>query len=462
MNSNSPRVVIAGLKGGSGKTIVTLGLIRACIERGLHIAPFKKGPDYIDAGWMALVASKPCYNLDLFFHSPEQILSSFTTHSRSSDIAVIEGNRGLFDGRDREGTNSSAELAHLLKSPVILVLDCTKSTRTMAAIVKGCQVFDPKISLKGVILNNIGGKRHKSIVTDTIAKYCAIPVLGVVPRMKADILPMRHLGLTPHQEFKEMEAALQIFSDVAQHFDVDSILDIAKNTPAINAAPSIHTPSHSHDEQTTIGVLRDSAFQFYYPDNIEKLQEKGAHIIEISSLTDRELPDIDALYIGGGFPETHAIALAENSLFRTSLKKAIENNLPVYAECGGLMYLGSHIELEGKKYPMCGVLPLSFVLDPKPQAHGYTVVEVVQENPYFPTGITLKGHEFHYSQVIDYEKKNTYFAFKVKRGEGILHKYDGLCYKNVFATYTHLHAGGSPQWVEGMIRVAQKKASIKK
>jgi cobyrinic acid a,c-diamide synthase len=458
---SASRVVIAGLKGGSGKTIVTLGLIRAFIERGLTVAPFKKGPDYIDAGWMALVASTPCYNLDLFLISPEEILSSFITHSLSSDIAVVEGNRGLFDGRDSEGTNSTAELSCLIKSPVIVVLDCTKSTRTMAAVVKGCQVFEPHISLKGVILNNIGGKRHESIVTDTIEKYCDLPVLGVVPRMDTDILPMRHLGLTPHQELREIEAARKAFAQITQYIDVDSIVDIARSAPPFTHIFSSQKTDYSGEQKTSIGVLKDSAFQFYYPDNIEKLRLKGADIQEISALSDRELPQVDALYIGGGFPETHAIVLAQNNLFRSSLKKAIEEGIPVYAECGGLMYLGQYLLIEGKRYPMCGVLPLSFVLEPKPQAHGYTVVDVVEKNPYFPPGLTLKGHEFHYSKVIDYEKKNTHFAFKVKRGEGIYNKRDGLCYKNVFATYTHLHAAGSPQWVEGMIQASQNRVRLK-
>ena len=209
------------------------------------------------------------------------------------------------------------------------------------------------------------------------------------------------------------------------------------------------------DPIVRIGIIRDSAFQFYYPENFEELEKRGAELVEISAMEERELPDIDALYIGGGFPETNAIALAKNTAFKRSLRNAVEGGLPVYAECGGLMYLGKALLLENKTYPMSGIFPLTFCLEKKPQAHGYTVVEISAENPFYTQGTVLKGHEFHYSRVIDREMKDgTHFSFLMKRGQGIIDKMDGLCYKNVLATYTHLHALGSPEWADGLVRQA--------
>jgi cobyrinic acid a,c-diamide synthase len=205
-----------------------------------------------------------------------------------------------------------------------------------------------------------------------------------------------------------------------------------------------------------IGIIRDSAFQFYYQENVEELEKRGAELVEVSPLRDEELPLVDALYIGGGFPETHAITLAENSAFKQSLHKAVEDGLPVYAECGGLMYLGSTIRLEGKTYAMTGILPVTFALEHRPQAHGYTIVRVRRANPFFQMNIELRGHEFHYSKVIALGSEGVSMAFEVERGKGIQDKKDGICYKNVLAAYTHLHAAGSPEWAEGMVKCAQE------
>ena len=209
------------------------------------------------------------------------------------------------------------------------------------------------------------------------------------------------------------------------------------------------------DPIVRIGIIRDSAFQFYYPENFEELEKRGAELVEISAMQERELPDIDALYIGGGFPETNAIALAKNTAFKKSLRNAVEGGLPVYAECGGLMYLGKALLLGNKTYPMSGIFPLTFCLEKKPQAHGYTILEITGENPFYTKGTVLRGHEFHYSRVIDREMKDgTHFSFLMKRGQGIIDKMDGLCYKNVLATYTHLHALGSPEWADGLVKQA--------
>ncbi|OGW30698.1 MAG: cobyrinic acid a,c-diamide synthase [Nitrospirae bacterium GWF2_44_13] len=475
MKMKYPRIIVAGLKGGSGKTTLSLGLIAAFRKKGMKVIPFKKGPDYIDGGWLSTAAGTPCYNLDTFLVSESRIIPSFMNHAKTADIAVIEGNRGFYDGMDEQGTHSTAELAKMLKSPVLLIVDCTKATRTIAAIIAGIQKFDSGVEIKGVVLNYIAGSRHEFIIRNSIEKYCKIPVLGAFPRMREENFPERHMGLVPFQEHigaqKAIDKALEI---TEEYIDVDAILKIAKEAePMTN---TIHDTRcriqdegnrascimHHASSGLKIGVIRDSAFQFYYPENFEELKALGAEIIEISALKEKSLPDIDALYIGGGFPETHAIALAENSDFRDSLRKAIEKGLSVYAECGGLMYLGKSLVVDGRTYPMTEIFPFIFSLEKKPQAHGYSIAEVRKANPFYPEGAVLKGHEFHYSRVInpeaasEFNAGNISFAFGMKRGEGITDKLDGLCYKNVLATYTHTHALGTPEWTSGMIKKAEE------
>ncbi len=547
-NFSIPRIVISGLRGGSGKTILSLCLIASWHRKGLKITPFKKGPDYIDAGWLAKVAGAPCYNLDLFMMTPEQAFQSFISHTyncqtslnaecglgnktiadcgmRNAEfkskiqnpkseifdhIALIEGNRGLYDGVDHKGTYSTAELAKLLKSPVILIVDSTKATNTIAAMVLGCQKMDSHVSIGGVVLNQVATSRQESLIRKSINDTCKIPVFGAIPRLKHDPFPERHMGLTPFQEHKGTDESIAAVEEIgAQYLDMDAILKVASEaTPLSNAdcglrIASPHPPLSKGGQrggnseirnpksEIKIGIIRDSAFQFYYPDNFEELEKRGAELIEINALTETKLPDIDALYIGGGFPETHAVALSENISFKNSLQEAIEKGLPVYAECGGLMYLGESLILNNKTYPMAGVLPIVFGLEKKPQAHGYTIIEVEKPNPYFSQNIILKGHEFHYSRVLEINtpltpltrgelnnpslllplskgrtggakgeaggfSEQTYMAFNVRRGKGIIEGKDGLCYKNVLATYTHLHALGAPEWSDGLVRCARE------
>jgi cobyrinic acid a,c-diamide synthase len=461
MKTRYPRIVIAGLKGGAGKTTLALGLIAAWKGQGMTIVPYKKGPDYIDAGWLSAAAGQFCYNLDPFLIGKRKLLSSFIDHFGRADCAVIEGNRGLYDGMDAEGTYSTAELSKIITAPVVLILDCTKSTRTVGAMVLGMQKFDRKVDIQGVVLNQIAGSRHEKIVTEVIEKYCGLRVLGSIPKLKQDMLSERHMGLTPFQEHPEVGGAIFSASALAKKYlDLDSIRQIAmRAAPLSGKLSKERLKSHSCDappgHRVTVGIIRDSAFQFYYPENFEELEKGGARLLEISALKEKELPEIDALYIGGGFPETNAIALARNTSFRRSLKKAVEKGLPVYAECGGLMYLGRGLLLGTKKYPMAGIFPLSFCLEKKPQAHGYTVVEVMGDNAFYEKGTVLKGHEFHYSRAIDAEEKEGVgFSFRMKRGQGITEKRDGICYRNVLATYTHLHAYGAPEWAAGLMKQA--------
>ncbi len=474
-----PGVIISALRGGSGKTIFSVGIIAALIQSGKTVAPFKKGPDYIDAGWLALAAGRQCYNLDTFLLQKETILNSFACYSRASDLAVIEGNRGLYDSIDRDGNTSTAELAKLLDLPVILCIDGTKTTRTMAAVVLGCQQFDPGVKIKGVILNRVAGKRHETNLRTCIEHYCQIPVLGAVPKLKKQVFPERHMGLVPTPEHAWANKSISKIADViTRHLDLDSILEIARSAgevasrkPSViepqgvdvaDGKPSAKKPSSDSciekyvvtGNTPRIGIIRDASFQFYYPENLEALEAAGAELVFTSPLTEATLPPVDALYIGGGFPETHAKQLADNIAYRYQIRDLAEKGLPIYAECGGLMYLGEHLLLGDDVYAMAGVFPLVFDLHKRPQGHGYTIVSVDQENPFFEVGTEIKGHEFHYSKAIEYRGSMDLMAFQVQRGAGLINGRDGICRKRVLATYMHIHSLGTPLWARSMMENA--------
>lgn len=455
MAYSCPRILISGIGGDTGKTLVSVGLSRAWKKRGKTVVTFKKGPDYIDMGWLALATGHSCYNLDLFFMEREQILYSFILNTQKAGIAVIEGNRGFYDGLDVDGKVSTAELSKLLHVPSVLIIDCTKVTRTVAALVLGCQRLDPQAPIKGVILNQLAHSRHEGIISACISQYCDLPVVGAIPKLPNVTFPGRHLGLVPPQEHPMAEEAINTAAEIIEKYiDLDKLLQLA------NGAGSLIVPKLPQLMKKTafvkIGVIRDSAFQFYYPENLEALRRAGTELIEFSALKEKRLPPIDALYIGGGFPETHAQYLAKNVSLRKSIKEAAERGLPIYAECGGLMYLGKKLIWQDKEYPMVGLLPISIGVRKRPQGHGYTIMEVDRPNPYFPLGQILKGHEFHYSYVSEWTDSSAYLAFKVRRGYGVDSERDGLCYKNVLATYTHLHALGTKDWANALIGQASK------
>ncbi|MBR9984512.1 MAG: hydrogenobyrinic acid a,c-diamide synthase (glutamine-hydrolyzing) [Desulfosarcina sp.] len=454
-----PGVVIAALRGGSGKTMLSVGVIAALRNLGLTVAPFKKGPDYIDAGWLALASGRPCYNLDTFLIHRDAILGSYHAHTRNIDLSIIEGNRGLYDCIDIKGETSTAELAKLLGLPVILCIDATKTTRTMAAVVGGIKTFDPDVNIGGVVLNRVAGNRHQRILTRSIEEYTGIPVLGAVPKLKEQRFPERHMGLVPTPEHSWAKPAIDAIRLVAEkHLDLERIQRLAATaTPAeTGSAPKADTAEvRSNSIRPTIGILRDAAFQFYYPENLEALEAAGAQLVFTSPLMDQHLPPVDALYIGGGFPETNARALEANTTFRNELKALADNGLPIYAECGGLMYLGERLQLEDGDFDMAGVLPVVFGFSKRPQGHGYTIVRVEKENPFFPTGTTLLGHEFHYSNVNEWKGKAKNLAFSMQRGTGFIDGKDGVCINNVLATYTHIHALGTSSWAAALVKRAQ-------
>jgi cobyrinic acid a,c-diamide synthase len=458
MLNERPRITIAALKGGSGKTVLSLGLTSSWIKKGLNVAPFKKGPDFIDSGWLSFAAHRTCYNLDPFLMTREQIIDSFVVRSTDADISVIEGNRGLFDGLDLEGCCSTAELARMLQSPVVLIVDVTMVTRTVAALIMGCRQFDPDLKIAGIILNKVAGPRQESLVKACVEQYCSIPVVGAVPKLKENFFPERHMGLIPQQERQFAGKAVEWASKVVEeNLDLDTLLKLARGADPIGA------PAHDGQARKSpapaplsprIGVVRDHAFWFYYPENLEQLKHLGATLVDLDSINEQNIPDLDAIYIGGGFPEIQAQALADNKLFKQTLKQRIETGLPVYAECGGLMYLGDHLIVDGKAYPMVGALPVSFVLEKKPQGHGYTVLETLRKNPYYEVGETVRGHEFHYSKAVLQNPEKIKAVFKVLRGSGLDNERDGLCRKNLLGLYTHVHAGGNRLWASALFRQA--------
>ena len=442
-------ITVAGLAGGSGKSVVSVGLTAALARQGRRVVPFKKGPDYIDAGWLQLAAGRKCYNLDPFLMSGEALHRSLQRHGRDAEIVILEGNRGLYDGVSADGGYSTADLAIALGLPVLLVVNCTKTTRTVAAMVLGCLKFDERIDIRGVILNQIATERQRLLITEAVERYAGVPVLGAIPRMKRDIFPMRHLGMIPHQEYDDTAEALDFLVET-----VSAGLDLARIDELMQpvhidraAAPELPPPV----ADVRIGILQDAAFQFYYSENLEALQLAGAELVYLNALQDRELPEIDGLYIGGGFPETSARELAANGSFRESVRRAAETGMPIYAECGGLIYLGESILLDGQEFPLAGVFPVRFGMSKKPQAHGYSVFTVERDNPFYPVGSEVRGHEFRYSTVIDWRGGDGELALKMSRGKGFVNGRDGLIRGNVLALYTHVHADGTPEWAPSVV-----------
>jgi cobyrinic acid a,c-diamide synthase len=296
----------------------------------------------------------------------EKVQISFFRNALEGEVSLIEGNRGLYDGVDAAGSHSTAELAKLLKAPVILILDCDKVTRTAAAMAFGCQQLDRDVDLQGVILNRVARSRQESVLRQAVENACGLPVVGAVPRLEAYPFPERHLGLTPPQEHTRVQEALNRAREIAETFlDLKGLEEIARKAPALDWSLKIDDPflnSPDSREAPVIGVIKDSAFQFYYPENLEALSKQGARVVEISAVRENKLPEVDGLYIGGGFPETHAEALSENTGFRQSLREAARRGLPIYAECGGLMFLGESLSLGEKNYPLTGVLPIAFAM----------------------------------------------------------------------------------------------------
>jgi len=441
MTESYPRIMIAGTSGDSGKTILTLALLAAWRQEGIPLRAFKKGPDFIDAAWLGWAAGTPGRNLDTYMMGFEVVARSFSEHATSEGLNLIEGNRGLLDGVDSEGTHSSAALAETLACPVVLVLSPTKVTATTAATVLGCQQLAPDLDLRGVILNQVAGERHARVVRQAIEQHTGVPVLGVLPKINGQVLPSRHLGLVPPAEQEPAELLRDIMANAArQNCDLERMLDIAHSAGSLKATAPEPVENESHlatAERVRIGYFYDSAFTFYYPENLEALQNGGAELVAISALTDKQLPPLDALYIGGGFPETHTEKLSANQDLLGAVQQAATGGLPIYAECGGLMYLAESLEWEGNHVPMAGVLPIRVRMHDRPQGHGYCRMVVDQPNPFFSEGTVLVGHEFHYSFLTGGATGVT-TAYRVEKGRGCVDNRDGIVHGSTLASYLHL------------------------
>lgn len=456
MKHTYPRIVLAGSGGDCGKTMLTLGLLSHWRQQGQHVSGFKKGPDFIDAAWIGEAAGSPARNLDVYLMGDSAVYQSFVNHARRSDISVIEGNRGLFDGMDAEGTYSTAELAKLLQAPVILILDATKITRTLAAFVLGCLHLDPQLHIAGVILNRVAGARHEKVARRSIEQITGVKVLGAMPKLSHfDLLPERHLGLvTPEEHGRIKKVCHELSLTVAKNVNVDRIYEIAHRAPCLSEPEKNQSGTQKAAAKITIGYFRDSAFTFYYPENLEALAAAGAHLIPVSPLEDSSLPPLDCLYIGGGFPETHGDLLSRNKSLLRDLKENVENGLPVYAECGGLIFLSQALKYENEIFPMSSVLPFRIEMRSKPCGHGYCEFEIDRENPFFPVGARIRGHEFHYSTIVNgAEKVET--AYRVLRGQGANHGREGFFYKKVMASYFHVHVFSFPAWADCLIDAAK-------
>lgn len=477
-----PRIVIAAPQGRSGKTTLTLGLLRAWSCQGTIVQPFKKGPDYIDAGWHRAASGRDCRNLDAYLLCPQQIVHSLLSASRGARLSVIEGAMGLFDGSDLDGSTSTAEIAKITRSPVILVVDSTRMTRSVAALVKGFQTFDPEVDVAGVILNKVARARQEKLMREAIETYCGLPVLGVIPKDSVLTIPDRHLGLVTREESTEAINILDRLSAcVKAYVDLEALCALADKAPHLQdsrlagerglttSAPGkeVERPDGrcrsgalipvlpTKPVAVRLGVMRDRVFSFYYPENLLALRQAGAELVDIDSLADPYLPgDLDGLYIGGGFPEVFAAELEENTSLRADIRRACEAGLPVYAECGGLMYLGRSLKVNDCTFTMVGALPLDTVMESKPQGHGYTSLEVLAENTWFKGVQILRGHEFHHSRVINIGPE-VRFGLRVLRGFGIDGEYDGIIFRGIYAAYNHIHVLSCPTWATSFVSLAK-------
>lgn len=462
MENTIPRIVVGAIQGRSGKTTFTIGLLRALRDMGYVVQPYKKGPDYIDPSWATYASGQKSRNLDAFMMSDNQILHTLVQGSRQADLSVIEGAMGIFDGLDVDGSNSTAQMAKLTRSPVILVVSGQRITRSVAALVNGVIAFDPDIHIAGVILNQVARPRHLNIMTKSIERYCDVPILGALPKSKDVEIPDRHLGLIPAHEQESLARRIEALGDLVRtHVDIPGVLEVAKTAPCLQDPYPPRTPI-SLKSRPKIGVFQDKAFSFYYPENLEALEDQGAELSFLNSMVDRDLEGIDGLYIGGGFPEVMAADIAANTEMCRAVKAFAEEGGPIYAECAGLMYLSQGIETDQGTYPMAGVFPGRVRMEGKPQGHGYAVQKVRPGNPFFAEGTLLRGHEFHHSRYL-FEGEAPgldNFGFHTQRGQGMVKleedRYCGLVKNQTLATYHHMHATTCPDWAKTFVDLARE------
>ena len=447
------RFLISAAHKSSGKTTVSIGLAAAlssgkCGLSARTVQPFKKGPDYIDPLWLSVAAGRPCYNLDFFLSPDGELRDQFARHGHDAEVCLVEGNKGLYDGLDLEGSNSNAALARLLDLPVVLVLDARGMTRGIAPLILGYQAFDPKIRIAGVILNRLGGRRHEAKLRAVIEHYTDVPVIGAVQEDAELALVERHLGLMPANETAEAERHIAAIGQrIADQVDLPHLLAISHTDRPLSPPPPFQP---SEEIPVRIAIARDAAFGFYYADDLDALAAAGAQAVFFDSLRDPKLPPCDGLLIGGGFPECFLDQLEANTALRDDIRRAIESGLPTYAECGGLMYLARSITWQGRKADMVGVIPGDIAMHAKPVGRGYVILEAQTGHPWRSTAqalgaAPLHAHEFHYSSLTDLPP-DTRYAYAVRRGHGIDGRHDGILLHRLLASYTHLRATTGCDW----------------
>lgn len=547
--ASMPRLCVSALSGGGGKTLLSLGLTRALAAQSHTVKPFKKGPDYIDAAWLTMAAGRPATNLDPYMLQPGRLKALFAHAMRKAQaqsgavevLGIIEGNRGLFDGMDVAGSCSTAELARMLDCPIILSINCTKMTRTAAALVHGMTTFEPGLHFAGVVLNQVGTARHEALLRKVIEEYTDVAVLGALPRLKDNPLPERHMGIASCGDDLSPEARAvldKLGGFVAEHINLDAVMAAARAAAIANPWPEqaepfwpangpvdvavgmavecfssaeapkeapltdASTPAENSggtrpDAQAVksarpprIAYVRDSALWFYYEENLEALERAGAELVRLEIVGPRsgvwpvlrgEKPqhadagEIDGLYLGGGFPEDCAADLSASPHLRT-LAAWAGAGLPIYAECGGFMLLAQGIEREGVLWPMSNIFPVVAQFCGKPQGLGYVHGTVVEENPFFPKGLEILGHEFHYSRCC-WQGAAPRHGLRLRKGQGMgceaehagqkmgnaaqasrAPALDGLLRQNVWASYTHIFAPAVPCWAPNFVAAAARFA----
>jgi cobyrinic acid a,c-diamide synthase len=456
------RLLVSAAHKSSGKTTISTGLCAALAARGLRVQPFKKGPDYIDPLWLGRAAGRACVNLDFNTMSAQEILEAVGARAGQADIELIEGNKGLYDGLDLEGSNSNAALARLLGAPVVLVIDSRGMTRGVAPLLLGYQAFDPDIRIAGVILNRVGGARHGSKLRAVIEHYTDIPVLGLVSENPALQIPERHLGLVPSNEHAAADRQIRKLAEaVAAEVDLSRIALLGTDAPVLPVPSPPATGATG--PRVRIAVARDAAFGFYYATDLEALEQAGAELVFFDALHDARLPEADGLFIGGGFPESQMQALEANASMRESVRQAIESGLPAYAECGGLMYLARGITWDGRRCAMVGVLPGEITMHPRPQGRGLVRLQETGSGPWPLAGSqaepgTFGAHEFHYSALEPVAEPPVY-AYRVLRGHGIDGTHDGIVYRNLLASYSHLRHTAQNPWADRFVRFVRSIAT---
>lgn len=460
----TPRLVIAGTASSVGKTILTAGLIAAFKARGLTVQSFKVGPDYIDPAYLAHVSGRPCRNLDSWMLGEGALRQVLAQGALGADLAVIEGMMGLFDGRGGSADGSTADVARIVKAPVVLVIDVAAMAESAAAVALGFKTYSDSPRIAGVLLNNIGSESHRRSVEDAIWETAKLPVLGALRKMPELDIPQRQLGLLPVTENKEWNRTVaRLAETISRDVDLDLLLRISAKAELLPLVPKkVFQGKPSGGSPIRMAVAYDEAFNFYYPENLELLEEHGAQVVPFSPLEDSHLPqDVAGVYLGGGFPEVFVEPLAKNRSMADSIVRAHRSGMPIYAECGGLMYLGRSLRTEsGSMHTMAGVVPVDVEMDGEIHRFGYRQILTLEESILSPRGQFYRGHEFHWSRITNHDG-DLRPAYQMLNAEGDLIGYEGFVGPNLLASYVHLHFGQNPLLVDKFVQHCREYGAVR-